>query len=69
MVGYSFAGMVAQELAIGWPQRVDRLVLAATTAGGAGGSSYPIQACWPDLTLCCGKTGHATNESRRFVWS
>lgn len=43
VVGYSFGGMVAQELAIGWPQRVDRLVLAATTAGGAGGSSYPIQ--------------------------
>lgn len=43
LVGYSFGGMVAQELAIRWPDRIDRLVLAATTAGGAGGSSYPIQ--------------------------
>lgn len=43
VVGYSFGGMVAQELAIRWPERVDRLVLAASTAGGAGGASYPIQ--------------------------
>lgn len=42
VVGYSFGGMVAQELAIRCPDRVDRLVLAATSAGGAGGSSYPI---------------------------
>ena len=42
IVGYSFGGMVAQELAIGWPERVNRLVLAATTSGGDGGSSYPI---------------------------
>jgi len=43
VVGYSFGGMVAQELAIGWPDKVNRLALLATTAGGAGGSSYPIQ--------------------------
>lgn len=43
VIGYSFGGMVAQELAINWPQLVDRLVLAATTAGGDGGSSYPIE--------------------------
>lgn len=42
VVGFSFGGMVAQEFAIRHPQRVDRLVLAATTSGGAGGSSYPI---------------------------
>lgn len=43
VVGYSFGGMVAQELAIRHPSRIDRLVLAATTSGGAGGRSYPIE--------------------------
>ena len=42
VVGYSFGGMVAQELAIRWPERVDKLVLGATTAGGEGGSSFPL---------------------------
>lgn len=42
VVGFSFGGMVAQELAIRYPDKVLRLVLAATTSGGAGGSSYPI---------------------------
>lgn len=42
IVGYSFGGMVAQELAIRWPERVGCLVLAATTSGGAAGASYPI---------------------------
>nr|WP_306266180.1 alpha/beta fold hydrolase [Pararhizobium sp. IMCC3301] len=42
VAGYSFGGMVAQELALGWPERVTRLALVATTAGGKGGASYPI---------------------------
>lgn len=42
VLGISFGGMVAQELAVTWPQRVERLVLACTSAGGAGGSSYPL---------------------------
>jgi 3-oxoadipate enol-lactonase len=42
VLGVSFGGMVAQELAVTAPERVTRLVLACTSAGGAGGSSYPL---------------------------
>lgn len=42
IIGVSFGGMVAQELAIGNPARVRSLVLCCTTSGGAGGSSYPL---------------------------
>ena len=34
--------LVAQELALRYPHRVKRLVLACTSSGGAGGSSYPL---------------------------
>jgi 3-oxoadipate enol-lactonase len=40
VLGASLGGMVAQELAIGYPQRVDRLVLACTTPGWPYG--YPM---------------------------
>lgn len=42
VLGISFGGMVAQELALNFPQRVDRLVLACTSSGGRGGASYPL---------------------------
>lgn len=42
VVGVSFGGMVAQEFAIRFPSRVERLVLACTSSGGAGGASYPL---------------------------
>ena len=42
MVGISFGGMVAQELAVTVPDRVVRLALVCTSPGGAGGSSHPL---------------------------
>ena len=40
--GISFGGMVAQEFAVTWPERVERLALLCTSPGGEGGSSYPL---------------------------
>ena len=40
--GISFGGMVALEFAVTWSQRVERLAVACTSAGGEGGSSYPL---------------------------
>ena len=42
VMGVSFGGMVAQEFALRYPHRVERLVLACTSSGGAGGASYPL---------------------------
>ena len=42
VVGISFGGMVAQELAVTWPERIERLALACTSPGGAERASYPL---------------------------
>ena len=42
VIGVSFGGMVAQEFAVTWPERVERLALVCTSPGGAGGASYPL---------------------------
>ena len=42
VVGESFGGMTALEVAIRFPERVEKLCLTATASGGAGGSSFPI---------------------------
>ena len=43
VVGASLGGMVAQEVAIGWPHRVRTLVLCSTTAGGPGAKTPPAR--------------------------
>jgi 3-oxoadipate enol-lactonase len=42
VVGVSFGGMVAQELAVTASDRVERLALCCTSPGGAGRASYPL---------------------------
>lgn len=42
LIGVSFGGMVAQELAVTVPERIGRLALVCTSSGGEGGSSYPL---------------------------
>ncbi len=42
VVGLSFGGMVAQELAVTVPEKIERLALMCTSSGGAGGSSFPL---------------------------
>lgn len=47
VVGVSFGGMVAQELAVTWPERIERLALLCTSPGGTGPggeslASYPL---------------------------
>jgi 3-oxoadipate enol-lactonase len=42
IVGISFGGMVAQEFAVTYPERVTRLALLCTSPGGAELASYPL---------------------------
>jgi len=42
IVGVSFGGMVALELALMHPDRVAKLVLCCTSPGGEGGCSFPL---------------------------
>jgi len=42
VMGASFGGMVAQEFALRYPHRVQKLVLCCTSSGGEGGASYPL---------------------------
>jgi 3-oxoadipate enol-lactonase len=43
VMGVSFGGMVAQELALRYPAKISAMVLACTSSGGVGGASFPLQ--------------------------
>ncbi len=43
ILGVSLGGMIAQEIAINYPQRVRRLILASTTAGREEIGDYPLE--------------------------
>jgi len=58
VMGVSFGGMVAQEFVLRYPHRAERLVLACTSSGGSGGTSYPLHEL-ADLSL--------EEQARKFV--
>jgi pimeloyl-ACP methyl ester carboxylesterase len=43
ILGVSLGGMIAQEIAINYPERVRKLILASTTAGGRGIGDTPLE--------------------------
>lgn len=69
LIGISFGGMVAQEMAVTAPERIDRLALLCTSPGGAGGSSFPFRSL---LEMTPGKRATVSAEimDSRFtpVW-
>jgi 3-oxoadipate enol-lactonase len=72
VLGISFGGMVAQELALAAGDRVERLVLACTSSGGAGGASWPLHETYakdPEARLAeqvaVADARTATDERRR----
>ena len=50
LLGISFGGMDAQHIALAGGARIERLVLACTSAGGAGGASAPLHELYPLTT-------------------
>jgi 3-oxoadipate enol-lactonase len=70
--GISFGGMVAQEFAVTWPSRVERLALLCTSPGGEGGSSYPLHeldSLAPDERACVWLSNLDTRFSPQWLSS
>lgn len=65
VLGLSMGGMIAQELVLGWPERVDRLVLCCTSCGRKPGvrPSPRILSTLLGGIAAAGRGGPATPES------
>lgn len=64
ILGASFGGFVAQEFALNFPDRTDKLILACTSAGGAGHirpSDEILKSFAPDPSMTAGE------KVRRFI--
>ena len=66
VLGISFGGMVAQELAATAPDRVERLALLCTSPGGEGGSSVPAARARRPRRRGPGDARHGTLLDTRF---
>jgi pimeloyl-ACP methyl ester carboxylesterase len=63
VMGYSMGGFIAQELALAYPERVQRLILLSTSCGGA--ESVPISpAVWAALDAT---GGSAAEQAQRLI--
>jgi 3-oxoadipate enol-lactonase len=69
VMGHSFGGMVAQEFALRHQEKVQRLVLAGTSSGGAGGSSYPVQDLPQDTAGFTAKALLLTDDRWNRPWN
>src|SRR5439155_12924396 len=58
VVGTSFGGMAAQEFAVTWPERVERLALVCTSPGGkfAAFGLHTLESKSPDELMTIGAT-------------
>ena len=65
VMGVSFGGMVSQEIAIRHPKRVDRVVMACSSSGGAGSPSYPLHHHLSDTLEERGERQVALSDVRR----
>lgn len=65
VLGASMGGMVAQELALGYPHRVRRLVLGGTEGGGSG-SNVTAAHRWQPIVDALG--AEARLEAKRHGW-
>ena len=66
VVGVSFGGMVAQELAVTHPERVERLALVCTSPGGHA-ASYPLHTLAGGLATAGGSGAMLTLLDTRFT--